>query len=63
MEYSDRDRSEKPKGANKSLPKDAQIIMSMLKQSQVHDYDPHVINQLLEFTYSKCILCFICDFF
>lgn len=53
MEYSERERTEKYKSANKSLPKDAQIIMSMLKQSQINDYDPHVINQLLEFTYSE----------
>lgn len=37
----------------KHIPKDAQVIMSILKELGVSDYEPRVINQLLEFTYSK----------
>lgn len=38
----------------KHIPKDAQVIMSILKELGVSDYEPRVINQLLEFTYRKC---------
>lgn len=55
MDYpAERERTEKPKGANKALPKDAQVIMSILKLNNIQEYDPRVINQLLEFTYRKC---------
>lgn len=37
----------------KHIPKDAQVIMSILKELNITDYEPRVINQLLEFTYSK----------
>ncbi|XP_037950216.1 transcription initiation factor TFIID subunit 9 [Teleopsis dalmanni] len=42
----------------KHVPKDAQVIMSMLKEVGIQDYEPRVINQLLEFTYRyvTCIL-------
>ncbi|XP_054739809.1 transcription initiation factor TFIID subunit 9 [Anastrepha obliqua] len=42
----------------KHVPKDAQVIMSILKELNVQDYEPRVINQLLEFTYRyvTCIL-------
>ncbi|XP_058456038.1 transcription initiation factor TFIID subunit 9 [Malaya genurostris] len=56
----DREKSEKVKIANqaKHIPKDAQVIMSILKELGVTDYEPRVINQLLEFTYRyvTCIL-------
>lgn len=35
----------------KHIPKDAQVIMSILKELNVTEYEPRVINQLLEFTY------------
>ena len=35
------------------LPKDANTIVAILKDMGVTDYEPKVINQLLEFTYSK----------
>lgn len=56
MEHlTERERSgDKPKSTNKPLPKDAQVIMSIMKQMHVNNYDQRVINQLLEFTYSKC---------
>lgn len=37
----------------KHVPKDAQVIMSILKDLGIQDYEPRVINQLLEFTYRK----------
>ncbi|KAE8749260.1 hypothetical protein FOCC_FOCC003967 [Frankliniella occidentalis] len=43
---------------NPNYPKDAQVIMSMLKDMGVQDYEQRVLNQLLEFTYRyvTCIL-------
>lgn len=56
----DREKSEKLKISSqvKHIPKDAQVIMSILKELGVSDYEPRVINQLLEFTYRyvTCIL-------
>lgn len=49
---SERDRS-KQSNPNKHIPKDAQVIMSILKELGISDYEPRVINQLLEFTYRK----------
>ncbi|XP_053610802.1 transcription initiation factor TFIID subunit 9 [Plodia interpunctella] len=46
--------SEKEKSKNsqaKYIPKDAQVIMSIMKEVGVADYEPRVVNQLLEFTY------------
>uniref|UniRef100_A0A1B6D6I3 Transcription initiation factor TFIID subunit 9 n=1 Tax=Clastoptera arizonana TaxID=38151 RepID=A0A1B6D6I3_9HEMI len=42
----------------KQIPKDAQVIMSILKELGINDYEPRVVNQLLEFTYRyvTCIL-------
>ncbi|XP_058821876.1 transcription initiation factor TFIID subunit 9 [Topomyia yanbarensis] len=60
QQQGDREKSEKVKIANqaKHIPKDAQVIMSILKELGVTDYEPRVINQLLEFTYRyvTCIL-------
>lgn len=42
----------------KHVPKDAQVIMSILKDLGVQEYEPRVINQLLEFTYRKLVNCF-----
>lgn len=39
----------------KHVPKDAQVIISIMKELGVTDYEPRVINQLLEFTYSKVL--------
>lgn len=52
---SDREKVERTKsGSNvKHIPKDAQVIMSILKELGIIDYEPRVINQLLEFTYRK----------
>lgn len=35
----------------KYIPKDAQVIMAILKELGIDDFDPRVINQLLEFIY------------
>lgn len=35
------------------IPKDAQVIISILKDIGIQDYEPRVVNQLLEFTYRK----------
>ena len=35
------------------IPKDASTIIAVLKDMGITDYEPKVINQLLEFTYSK----------
>lgn len=37
----------------KQIPKDAQVIMSILKELGINEYEPRVVNQLLEFTYRK----------
>lgn len=52
---SEKEKIEKSKINNqvKHVPKDAQVIMSILKELNVQDYEPRVINQLLEFTYRK----------
>lgn len=58
---SDREKTERTKsGSNvKHIPKDAQVIMSILKELGIIDYEPRVINQLLEFTYRKYKLPFV----
>ena len=38
---------------SKTSPKDAQVIASILKEMGVNEYEPRVINQLLDFSYSK----------
>lgn len=35
------------------LPRDAQVIQAILKDMGITEYEPRVINQLLEFIYSK----------
>jgi len=35
------------------MPKDANTIIAILKDMGITDYEPKVINQLLEFTYSE----------
>ena len=43
--------------AEKKLPKDAQVMMAILKEMGVTEYEPRVINQMLEFSYRMhCIL-------
>lgn len=40
----------------KHIPKDAQVIMSLLRELDIKDHEPRVINQLLEFTYREYTL-------
>lgn len=37
----------------KPVPKDALVVMSILKDMGIAEYEPQVVTQLLEFTYSK----------
>lgn len=37
-----------------SGPRDAAVMEAILKEMGVEDYEPNVINQMLEFSYSKC---------
>lgn len=54
---SEREKYDKPKSNSsvKHIPKDAQVIMSIMKELNVTEYEPRVINQLLEFTYRMYI--------
>lgn len=47
---SEKDKS-KANTQSKYIPKDAQVIMSIMKEVGIADYEPRVVNQLLEFTY------------
>jgi len=35
----------------KVLPKDAQVMVAILKDMGIHDFEPRVVNQMLEFSY------------
>ena len=35
----------------KTFPKDARVMMSILKDMGISDFEPRVVNQLLEFSY------------
>jgi hypothetical protein len=37
----------------KSTPRDARAMKTILKEMGVEDFEPRVINQMLEFTYRK----------
>ncbi|XP_056267026.1 transcription initiation factor TFIID subunit 9 isoform X1 [Pseudoliparis swirei] len=37
--------------APKSIPKDAQVMVQILKDMGITEYEPRVVNQMLEFTY------------
>ncbi|KAH0553915.1 transcription initiation factor TFIID subunit 9-like [Cotesia glomerata] len=54
--------AEKTKTAShvKHVPKDAQVIMSIIKDMGIEQYEQKVINQLLEFTY-RYITCTLDD--
>lgn len=47
---SDKDKS-KANNQAKHMPKDAHVIMSIMKEVGITDYEPRAVNQLLEFTY------------
>jgi len=60
MAFSEKDKisTSKVNTQIKHVPKDAQVVMSILKELGIQDYEPRVVNQLLEFTYRyvTCIL-------
>ena len=41
------------KDSAKSTPRDARAMKAILKEMGVEDYEPRVINQMLEFTYRE----------
>ncbi|KAJ0174872.1 hypothetical protein K1T71_009980 [Dendrolimus kikuchii] len=47
---SEKDKS-KANSQTKHIPKDAQVIMAIMKEVGITDYDPRVVNQLLEYTF------------
>ena len=45
--------NESSKPAAKSTPKDALVMGAILREMGINDYEPRVVNQMLEFTYRK----------
>lgn len=45
--------NETTKPAAKSTPKDALVMGAILREMGISDYEPRVVNQMLEFTYRK----------
>jgi len=43
--------SEKKSEREKHMPKDGQVMVSILRDMGIHDFDPRVVNQMLEFSY------------
>jgi len=39
------------KFVTKALPKDAQVMIAIMNDMGIHDFEPRVVNQLLEFSY------------
>lgn len=52
------DKNKQTAQQTKTIPKDAQVIMSIMRDMDINEYEPRVINQLLEFIYRyvACIL-------
>ena len=42
---------EKKVEKEKSIPKDAQVMISILKDMGINEFEPRVVNQMLEFSY------------
>ena len=51
-ELKETDKPQK-QATNKSQPKDAQVMAAILKEMGVHEYEPRIINQMLDFSYRK----------
>ena len=54
---------EKAPEKEKAIPKDGQVMISILKDMGITDYEPRVINQMLEFSYrsfSRLIALIVC---
>ena len=43
----------------KTTPKDALVMASILKEMGVTEYEPRIINQMVEFAYRMCFISFI----
>jgi len=43
--------TEKKVEKEKIIPKDGQVMISILKDMGITEYEPRVINQMLEFSY------------
>ena len=50
--------AEKKVEKEKCIPKDGQVTISILKDMGINDFEPRVVNQMLEFSY-RCIIFFI----
>ena len=46
---------EKKADKEKCIPKDGQVMISILKDMGINDFEPRVVNQMLEFSY-RCVL-------
>ena len=42
---------EKKVEKEKSVPKDGQVMISILKDMGINEFEPRVVNQMLEFSY------------
>ena len=38
-------------GGDKAMPRDGRVMMAILKDMNITDYEPRVVEQLLEFAY------------
>ena len=50
-ETKEKDAKNTKTATTKSQPKDVQVMIAILKDMGVLDYEPRIINQMLEFTY------------
>lgn len=46
----------------KSTPKDALVMGAILKEMGINEYEPKVINQMLEYTYRELVLTYLVCF-
>ena len=44
------------KDTKSSQPKEAEVMAAILREMGISEYEPGVVNQMLEFTYSKYII-------
>ena len=51
-ELKEKDKPQKQAASN-SQPKDAQVMAAILKEMGVREYEPRIINQMLDFSYRK----------
>jgi hypothetical protein len=48
---------------NTEIPRDAKLIQNILTSMGVEEYEPRVVNQLLEFMYSMYLVFSLLDLF